>query len=52
MEHDDKALPIDIRTLAQHVQPVATAFAKALHYKEIEFKHSPVDCNSEFYINL
>ncbi len=43
MEHDDKALPIDIRTLAQHATR-CHAFAKALHYKEIEFKHSPVDC--------
>ena len=37
VEHDDKALPIDIRTLAQHATR-CHAFAKALHYKEIEFK--------------
>jgi phosphatidylinositol kinase/protein kinase (PI-3 family) len=43
MEHDGKALPIDIRTLAMHATR-CHAFAKALHYKEIEFRVSPVDC--------
>lgn len=36
MEHDEKALPIDIRTLAQYAQR-CHAYAKALHYKELEF---------------
>ncbi|KAH9825549.1 TOR1 phosphatidylinositol 3-kinase [Teratosphaeria destructans] len=36
MEHDDKALPIDVRTLGQYAAK-CHAFAKALHYKELEF---------------
>ncbi|WPH02862.1 Hypothetical protein R9X50_00573000 [Acrodontium crateriforme] len=36
MEHDDKALPIDVRTLGMYAGK-CHAFAKALHYKEIEF---------------
>ncbi len=36
MEHDDKALPIDIRTLGMYAAK-CHAFAKALHYKELEF---------------
>ena len=36
MEHDDKALPIDVRTLGLHAAK-CHAFAKALHYKELEF---------------
>ncbi|KAL2912121.1 phosphatidylinositol kinase-related protein kinase tor1 [Polyrhizophydium stewartii] len=36
MEHDDKALPIDIRTLGKHAAK-CHAYAKALHYKELEF---------------
>jgi FKBP12-rapamycin complex-associated protein len=37
MEHDDKALPIDIRTLGKYAAK-CHAFAKALHYKELEFE--------------
>jgi FKBP12-rapamycin complex-associated protein len=37
MEHDDKALPIDIRTLGMYAAK-CHAFAKALHYKELEFE--------------
>ncbi|KAJ9193158.1 hypothetical protein DTO166G4_6595 [Paecilomyces variotii] len=37
MEHDDKALPIDIRTLGKYAGK-CHAFAKALHYKELEFE--------------
>ena len=37
MEHDDKALPIDIRTLGRFAAK-CHAFAKALHYKELEFE--------------
>jgi FKBP12-rapamycin complex-associated protein len=36
MEHDDKALPIDIRVLGKEAAR-CHAYAKALHYKEIEF---------------
>ncbi|KAI8098676.1 armadillo-type protein [Halteromyces radiatus] len=36
MEHDNKMLPIDIRTLAVYAQK-CHAYAKALHYKETEF---------------
>ncbi|EPX74347.1 phosphatidylinositol kinase Tor2 [Schizosaccharomyces octosporus yFS286] len=36
MEHDDKPLPIDIRTLGAYAAK-CHAFAKALHYKELEF---------------
>lgn len=36
MEHDDKALNIDVRTLGMYAGK-CHAFAKALHYKEIEF---------------
>ncbi|PGH33947.1 FKBP12-rapamycin complex-associated protein [[Emmonsia] crescens] len=37
MEHDDKALHIDIRTLGKYAGK-CHAFAKALHYKELEFE--------------
>src|SRR5690348_6675684 len=36
MEHYDKALPIGIRTLGNHAES-CHAYAKALHYKELEF---------------
>ena len=36
MEHDDKALPIDVRILGMYAAK-NHAFAKALHYKELEF---------------
>jgi serine/threonine-protein kinase mTOR len=36
MEHDDKALPIDIRVLGREAGR-CHAYAKALHYKELEF---------------
>jgi serine/threonine-protein kinase mTOR len=36
MEHDDKALPIDIRSLGREAAR-CHAYAKALHYKELEF---------------
>lgn len=36
MEHDDKPLPIDVRTLGQYAAK-CHAYAKALHYKELEF---------------
>ncbi|XP_024379368.1 serine/threonine-protein kinase TOR [Physcomitrium patens] len=37
MEHDEKPLPIDIRTLGQLAEK-CHAYAKALHYKEMEFE--------------
>lgn len=37
MEHDDKPLPIDIGTLGLHAGK-CHAYAKALHYKELEFE--------------
>ncbi|KAL2355347.1 TOR1 phosphatidylinositol 3-kinase [Cryomyces antarcticus] len=36
MEHDDKSLPIDVRSLGMYAGK-CHAFAKALHYKELEF---------------
>ena len=52
MEHDDKALSIDIRDLGRFAAK-CHAFAKALHYKELEFE---ADQNSQgvealIYIN-
>ncbi len=40
MEHDDNQLPIDIRTFGV-LAAKCRAFAKALHYKEIEFAQAP-----------
>ncbi|KAG0044728.1 phosphatidylinositol kinase- protein kinase tor1 [Gryganskiella cystojenkinii] len=40
MEHDDKPLPIDIRTLGEYAAK-SHAYAKALHYKELEFLTEP-----------
>lgn len=40
MEHDDRALPIDIRTLGVYASK-CHAYAKALHYKELEFIAEP-----------
>lgn len=40
MEHDDKPLPIDIRILGEFAAK-SHAFAKALHYKELEFLTEP-----------
>lgn len=37
MEHDDRALPLDIRRLGSYAAK-NHAFAKALHYKELEFE--------------
>ncbi len=43
MEHDVEALPIDIRILAELAQK-CHAYAKALHYKELEFQTAPAAC--------
>ena len=40
MEHDDQPLPIDIRMLGGLAEK-CHSFAKALHYKELEFNTSP-----------
>lgn len=52
MEHDDKALPIDIRTLGAYAAK-CHAYAKALHYKELEFeeKKTPSTVEALIYIN-
>ncbi|KAI9920631.1 hypothetical protein PsorP6_000181 [Peronosclerospora sorghi] len=40
MEHDDQSLPIDIRLLGS-LADKCHSFAKALHYKELEFNTNP-----------
>lgn len=40
MEHDEKALPLDFRTLGVLAEK-CQAYAKALHYKELEFESTP-----------
>jgi len=40
MEHDEKALPLDTRTLGALAEK-CHAYAKALHYKELEFQATP-----------
>lgn len=51
MEHDDKALPIDIRTLGIFAAK-CHAFAKALHYKELEFLQEPQPTTVEALISI
>ncbi|RUP43431.1 hypothetical protein BC936DRAFT_137191, partial [Jimgerdemannia flammicorona] len=51
MEHDDKALPIDIRTLGSYAQK-CHAFAKALHYKEAEFHQEPTTDTIETLMSI
>ncbi|KAI9327967.1 armadillo-type protein [Obelidium mucronatum] len=51
MEHDDKALPIDIRTLGQYAGR-CHAWAKALHYKELEFLQDPLPSTVESLISI
>jgi len=51
MEHDDKALPIDIRTLGAYATK-CHAFAKALHYKEAEFHQEPSTDTIEALISI
>jgi len=51
MEHDEKPLPIPIKTLGGLAEKCA-AYAKALHYKEIEFQNSPATtCEALISIN-
>ena len=42
-EHDEKPLPVDIRTLGM-IAERCRAYAKALHYKETEFVSNPAGC--------
>ncbi|TGZ84962.1 FAT-domain-containing protein [Ascodesmis nigricans] len=51
MEHDDKALPIDIRTLGIYAAK-CHAYAKALHYKELEFQQEPHSSTIEALISI
>lgn len=51
MEHDDKALPIDIRTLGSYATK-CHAYAKALHYKELEFISEPTAETIESLISV
>ncbi|KAK6202747.1 1-phosphatidylinositol 3-kinase [Scheffersomyces amazonensis] len=51
MEHDDKSLPIAITTLGQYAQR-CHAFAKALHYKELEFYEEPNTPTIESLISI
>lgn len=51
MEHDDKALPIPIQTLGQYAQK-CHAYAKALHYKEVEFIQDPNTSTIESLISI
>lgn len=51
MEHDEKALPIDIRVLGAHAAK-CHAFAKALHYKELEFEEEKTPSTVEALISI
>lgn len=51
MEHDDKPLPIDIRTLGAYASK-CHAYAKALHYKEMEFISEPSTDTIEALITI
>ncbi|KIW48583.1 uncharacterized protein PV06_01155 [Exophiala oligosperma] len=51
MEHDDKSLPIDIRTLGRFAAK-CHAFAKALHYKELEFEQDQNSSSVEALISI
>lgn len=51
MEHDDKPLPISISTLGEYAQR-CHAYAKALHYKELEFIEEPSTSTIESLITI
>ena len=51
MEHDDKALPIDIGTLGIYAGK-CHAYAKALHYKELEFEEEKTPSVVEALISI
>jgi len=50
MEHDVETLPISLTILAELAQK-GHAYAKALHYRELEFQNNPVSC-FESLINI
>jgi FKBP12-rapamycin complex-associated protein len=50
MEHDVEALPINPATLAE-LASKSHAYAKALHYRELQFQSSPSEC-FESLINI
>ncbi|AAS53791.2 AFR420Wp [Eremothecium gossypii ATCC 10895] len=51
LEHDDKSLPISIPTLGEYAQR-CHAYAKALHYKELEFIQEPSTSTIESLISI
>ncbi|KAG0356937.1 phosphatidylinositol kinase- protein kinase tor1 [Podila minutissima] len=51
MEHDDKPLPIEIRTLGKYAVN-CHAYAKALHYRELEFMTDHSTSNIEHLITI
>jgi FKBP12-rapamycin complex-associated protein len=51
LEHDEKSLPIRIQTLGQYAQR-SHAYAKALHYKELEFIQEPTIPTIESLISI
>ncbi|KAG0095495.1 phosphatidylinositol kinase- protein kinase tor1 [Podila epicladia] len=51
MEHDDKPLPIGIRTLGKYAF-TCHAYAKALHYRELEFMTDHSTSNIEHLITI
>ncbi|CCE63837.1 hypothetical protein TPHA_0F03570 [Tetrapisispora phaffii CBS 4417] len=51
MEHDDKSLPIPIQVLGKYAQK-CHAYAKALHYKEVEFIQEPSTSTIESLISI
>lgn len=51
LEHDDKALPIDVKTLGAYANK-CHAFAKALHYKEFEYMNSAQSSIIESLISI
>lgn len=51
LEHDEKSLPIRTQTLGQYAQK-SHAYAKALHYKELEFIQEPTIPTIESLISI
>ncbi|OWB72318.1 hypothetical protein B5S31_g2025 [[Candida] boidinii] len=51
LEHDEKALPVKIQTLSQYAQR-SHVYAKALHYKELEFIQEPTKSTIESLISI
>lgn len=51
MEHDDRPLPIEISTLGAYAAK-CHAYAKALHYKEMEFMTEPLTDTIEALISV